>query len=252
MIEYSKQESNIFNVPFGRLNLDENFNDWDVLKQEIKSSPCKYIRVKIKNPNGLQLEKLCSLTSNAHLLEILRVYSSENLLTTPFEHTHNDLIIEIADNNNESNLGLFVLDTYEDIPFGNYTSSSILNIIPKEIQLNALVAYFNDFYTGKSDDKSAIYFYNTNKKLVGCAIIDLLHEGENSTAAYIYYIGVAKDERNKGNQCKIVQSLKYFIQNKGIEKLYCSTRLLNLFSARAFEKNQFKCIRYDWVYLLEK
>lgn len=250
MIEYSKQESNIFNVPFGRLNLDENFNDWEELKQEINTSPCKFIRVKIKNPNGIQLDKLISLTTNAHLLEILRVYSSEHLSSS--SKTQEDLIIEIADNKNNSNLGQFVLDTYEDIPFGNYTSSTILNIIPKEKQLKALAAYFNDFYTGQSDDKCAIYFYNTNKKLIGCSILDLKHEGEKSTAAYIYYIGVSKDERNKGNQFKIVQSLKSFIQNKGIERLYCSTRLLNLFSARAFEKNQYKCIRHDWVYLLEK
>ncbi len=252
MIEYSNQESKIFGVPFGRLNIDENFTDWNVLKNEIEQSPCKYIRVKIKNPLAAQLDELFRLTPKVHLLEILRVYRSEDLRITPFENAHSDLIKEKVTEENKHQLEQIILDTYDDIPFGNYTPKSIQDIFPKEKQLAGIIAYFKEFYAGKDPDKVAYLYKNQDGKILGCVVSDYFNNNINDNGTYSYYVGVARDERNKGIQYKIVNFIKYYIAERGYAFLDGSTRLSNLYSARTMEKIGCKCIRYDWIYLLEK
>jgi len=252
MIEYSKQESDIFGVPFGRLDIDENFTNWENLKKEVDKSPCKYIRVKIKNPLGNELDQLLSLTKKVHLLEILRVYRSEDLRVTPFENAHSDLIIEKVNDDNKEVLGQFIIDTYDDIPFGNYTPKHIQEIFPKDKQLSGIIAYFKEYYSGKDINKVAYLYHNQDRKVVGCVVSDYFNNDENDNGTYSYYVGVARDERNKGIQYKIVNFIKFYIAERGYAFLDGSTRLSNLFSARTMEKNGCKCIRYDWIYLLEK
>ncbi|HMW13004.1 MAG TPA: hypothetical protein PKK18_01470 [Chitinophagales bacterium] len=252
MIDYSKQESEIFNVPFGRLNIDEHFDEWEKLKAEVASSPCKYIRVKIQNPKGPQLDQLFSLAPKVHLLEILRVYRSEDLLVTPFENAHSDLIIEKIDDSNKDILGQFILDTYDDVPFGNYTPAHIQALFPADKQLNGIIEYFKANYAGQHKDKVAYLYFNADKKPLGCVVSDFFDDGKGDSGAYSYYVGVARDERNKGIQYKVVNFIKFFVTARGYRYLDGSTRLTNLFSARTMEKNGCKCIRYDWIYLLEK
>ncbi len=252
MIEYSKQESEIFGVSFGRLNIEENFTDWNALKEEVDQSECKYIRVKIKNPLAAQLDELFALTPKVHLLEILRVYRSEDLRVTPFENAHSDLIKEKVNEDNKELLGQIVLDTYDDIPFGNYTPKSIQKIFSKEKQLAGIIEYFKEYYTGKDIDKVAYLYRNQEQKIVGCVVSDYFNNSVDDNGTYSYYVGVARDERNKGIQYKIVNFIKFYIAERGYAFLDGSTRLSNLYSARTMEKIGCKCIRYDWIYLLEK
>jgi GNAT superfamily N-acetyltransferase len=252
MIEYSKQESDIFGIPFGRLNIDEDFNDWESLREAVNNSECKYIRLKVKNPRAAELDHINSLAQKAHLLEILRVYRSEDLMVTPFENAHSDLIIEKVNTGNSKILSKLIMDTYDDIPFGNFTPSSILEKFPQEKQLKGIIDYFEANYAGQHPDKIAYIYFSQDKKPLGCVVSDYFNYGTNDNGAYSYYVGVARDERNKGIQYKIVNFIKFYVTERGYSYLDGSTRLNNLYSARTMEKNGCKCIRYDWVYLLEK
>lgn len=252
MIEISKQESDIFGVTFGRLNLSQNFNEWEALKQEVASSACQYIRVKIENPKAAELDHLFTLAPKVHLLEILRVYRSEDLSVTPFENAHSDLIIEKVNDSNKDILAQFILDTYDDIPFGNYTPAHIQERFPAEKQLKGIIEYFKENYAGKDKDKLAYLYFNEHKKPLGCVVSDYFDRGNGDSGAYSYYVGVARDERNKGIQYKVVNFIKFFVTDRGYRFLDGATRLSNLYSARTMEKNGCKCIRYDWVYLIEK
>ncbi|MCB0507271.1 MAG: hypothetical protein R2739_06555 [Chitinophagales bacterium] len=252
MIEYSKQESEIFNVPFGRLNIDEDFEDWTSLQQAVTDSNCKYIRIKIQNPRATQLDHILSLAPKVHLLEILRVYRSPDLSVTPFQNEHEEFKIKIVDEKHSDKLAQFIFDTYEDIPFGNYTPASILKIFPTDLQLNGIVEYFKEYYCGKDEKKAAYLFYNASNKPIGCIVTDYFDNGKGSSGSYSYYVAIARDERNKGYQYKVVNYIKFLVTERGYKFLDGSTRLTNLYSARTMEKVGCKCIRYDWVYLLEK
>src|SRR5580704_16539087 len=96
MVEYSEQESKLFGVDFGRLIIPAGFNNWELVEEEVLHSKCKYIRARIQNPKSAGLEKLGNLGRKAHLLEILRLYSSEDLLVTPFENEHFGLNFELV------------------------------------------------------------------------------------------------------------------------------------------------------------
>lgn len=252
MIQYSKQESELFGVPFGRFEIEEKFEKWDVLRQEIKESPCKFIRIKIKNPNAEQLDELSSMTSKMHLLEILRVYRSEDLRITPIDNKPKDLKIIKVDESLKDIFTQFILDTYDGIPFGNYTPKCINLIFPIEKQLNGIISYFKENYIGRDKDKVAYLFYNQNEKLVGCVVSEYFNNSENDNGTYSYYVGVARDERKKGLHYKMGILVKNYTIERGYAYFDGSTRLSNLYSAKAMENHGCKCIRYDWVYLLEK
>ncbi|MDB5229055.1 MAG: Acetyltransferase domain [Bacteroidota bacterium] len=252
MIQYSKQESEIFEIPFGRLNIEEGFTDWDGLKQEVAESGCQYIRVKIKNPGAEQMDHILALSRKVHLLEILRVYRSEDLLITPFENAHSDLIKEKVNDSNKDILEKLIYDTYDDIPFGNFTPANILKRFPTDKQLKGIIEFFKENYAGQDKDKVAYIYFNENKKPVGCVVSDYFNNGPKDCGTYSYYVGVARDERNKGIQFKIVNFIKFYVTERGYSFLDGSTRLSNLYSARTMEKNGCKCTRYDWIYLLEK
>lgn len=252
MIEYSRQESEIFGVPFGRLNIEANFQDWDALREAVRASDCRYIRLKIKNPGGKELEQILSLAPKVHLLEILRVYRSADLRVTPYENAHSDLIIEKVDASNVDILCRLIEDTYDDIPFGNFTPSAILEKFPPDKQLKGIIEYFRAHYAGQDPEKVSYIYFSQDKKPLGCVVSDYFNYGPDDNGTYSYYVGVARDERNKGIQYKIVNFIKFYIAERGYAYLDGSTRLSNLFSARTMEKNGCKCIRYDWVYLLEK
>lgn len=252
MIEFSKHESEIFNVPFGRLLLEEDFSDWTTLKQQIADSECKYIRVKLKNPRADELDNLFTLAPKVHLLEIMRVYRSADLLTTQLPDEPQDICVEIVEQSSKEKLAQFVADTYDDITFGNYTPTHLLKQFPEATQLQNLIEYFRDNYCGNNPNKVAHFYYNQENKLIACSIVDFLNQHQPNSAAYLYYISTARDERNKGIQFKTVNKLMHIIKNQDYHYFECATRLTNLFSARTMEKSGCKCYRYDWVYLLEK
>lgn len=177
MITHSKQESRIFGLPFGRINLEENFNSWDELKAQIAVSGCKFIRVKVPNPNALVLDKLKSLTRKLHLLEILRVYRSADLLVTPFQNEHGGLKFELVNESNINTLADIIFESYDDIPFGNYTPPEIMKIFPADVQLKGIVEYFKENYTGHDPDKLAYIAYLPDGKPVGCSVSDYFDQG---------------------------------------------------------------------------
>lgn len=252
MIQYSEQESKIFGVPFGRLTIAGDFSDWETLRTVVRDSECKYIRIKIRNPISEEINRLFALASKVHLLEILRVYRSEDLRVTPFENAHSDLIkVKVSDENKEV-LGQFIRDTYDDIPFGNYTPEAICDIFPVEKQLEGIIAYFKENYAGKDENKVSYLYYNHEQKLVGCVVSDYFYHHDNDNGTYSYYVGIARDERSKGIQYKIVNFIKFFVAERGYAFLDGATRLTNLYSARTMEKTGCHCVGYDWIYLLEK
>lgn len=252
MIVYSKQESNILGIPFGRVIIENNFNEWDNLKKEIDDSFSDFIRIKIKNVDGNKINNILRLAPKAHLLEILRVYKTDNLLEIPYKNEYEDLTrVKVTDDNKDI-LAQFILDTYEDIPFGTYTPSHLFAKFPVNVQLQNIIEYFCEYYTGQYDDKAAYLFYNQDNKLVGGVVTEHFNDNNGNAGTFPYYMAVARDARKKGIHYKLCSAIKNIALEKGYPFAIGSTRLSNLYSARAFEKCGYNCIQHDWVYLLEK
>ena len=79
MIEYSTHESTVLGTSIGRLMIDRQFDEWDVIKEEISKSNYEYLRIKVQNPLNHELDRLNSLCKTAHLLEIVRSYTTYDL-----------------------------------------------------------------------------------------------------------------------------------------------------------------------------
>ncbi|HQV78419.1 MAG TPA: hypothetical protein PLJ42_05610 [Chitinophagales bacterium] len=252
MIQYSKQESEIFGVPFSRLTIDDTFDNWEQLHHEINQSTSKYIKIKVKNLGQPQINQLHKLKHKLTLLEVLRVYKTKNLFEIPFVHEHEDLITVKATESHKEELSKFVIETYNEIPFGNYTPDYLLEIFPIDKQLQCITSYFCDNFIGQYPDKVAYLYYNQEKKLIGTVISEHYNEGNGDAGTFPYYLAVANDERNKGYQFKLSNATKLFVMNYGYPYIIGSTRLSNSYSAWALEKSGFKCLRHDWIYLLEK
>ena len=244
MIKYSEQESKIFGVPFGRVDLEKDFVEWKKLKEEISESDCKYVRLRIQSPRSSDLEEINALAKKTHLLEILRVYRSYDV---PVENIHRDLRFEKVNNTNTHLLGTILTETYDDIPFGNYTPSSILKVFPREIQLNALKEYFVQNYTGTTPEKIGYIIYDHLENAVGCLLTDF---GINST--YTYYIGIKKEHRSNQIFFRVINFIYFFTKQSNLLYGECAARISNSHSQNALEKSNMKFVRYDWVHLIEK
>lgn len=244
MIEYSKQESEIFGVPFGRANLEENFDNWNDLKKEFSNSECRFLRIKIQNPKAQNIDELNAKFDKVHLLDILRVYRSFDV---PVENIHRNLRFEVVTPATIHILEDIINETYDDMPFGNYTPSAILKIFPREIQLKALKEYFTEFYDGRLSDKIGYIIYDNLENSVGCLVTDFL---ENST--YTYYIGVKKEFRSNQIFFRVINFIYYFTKQRDLAYGECAARISNFYSQKTLEKSNMRFVRYDWVYLIEK
>src|SRR6476661_6050926 len=120
MIQFSESESALFKVNFGRVELSKDFDDWRDLQSEISSNNYNYVRLKIRDPKGHEIDCIKRL-GKAYLLEILRVYTFYNRDDEPRTKLFDGLSFTPVSGNDRNEFEAMLKATYEDIPFGNYT-----------------------------------------------------------------------------------------------------------------------------------
>lgn len=246
MVDYSGHESDIFGILFGRLSIDEHFSNWHAIQEEIASSDYKYIRAKIKNPLNSDIDNLKELGKAAHLLEIVRSYTTHDLTTYQVESVFDDFIyVKVQEATKDLFLQTFN-ETYEDIPFGSYTPAVLLEKFSISLQRKSISSYFYNYYDGSCPDKRAYLIYNKQEEVVGCLTIDFF-----DTETYSYYVGVKKEFRKKDILLKTINFIHYTTQQDNLLYAKGSARLHNVYSQKAFDKSGMKCTGYDWIFLLE-
>jgi hypothetical protein len=246
MIEYSTHESTVLGTSIGRLMIDRQFDEWDVIKEEISKSNYEYLRIKVQNPLNHELDRLNSLCKTAHLLEIVRSYTTYGLNNMPLEDWSGDFnFVQVDATTRELFFDTFK-ETYEDIPFGSYTPETVFKRFDLETQRTCLSSYFYNFYTGNYPEKAAYLIYHHEQELVGCLSIDFFE-----TESYSYYVGVKKAFRKNNILLKSINFIHRTTQSKKLMYAKGSARLHNLYSQKAFDKSGMLCTGYDWIYLLE-
>src|SRR3954464_1328855 len=116
LIDSSTHESGIFGVPIGRVCLEKDFVDWNALREEISTSDYQYIRLRVKDPGHLALDHIQKIAKRAHLLEILRFYTTRPLNVTKLENVHSEFSYVTVDKSNRDLFFETFISTYEDIP----------------------------------------------------------------------------------------------------------------------------------------
>jgi hypothetical protein len=245
MIEYSDHESKIFKVKFGRIEIEDTAK-WDMISSEITSQRYDYIRFKIRDPKSEDIDQLHLLSKNTFLLEILRVYQFETPQNLTLPNTHDDLHFEPVNAGNTDELRSMIRQSYEDIPFGNYTSSRLLEKFSLQEQRENLETYFLSKYCGQDDSHLAFIIKDSDGCLIGCVLTKIF-----SDKNYSYYVGILRAHRNRDTMNKAINFLKHLTIYRGVKIGEGAARLSNLYSQKAFERNEMQCIGYDWIYLLE-
>lgn len=245
IITYSENESQVFGSRFARFDIPKHFNDWDLLKYEIKELKIDFLRLKISDPNYETTNDILHLGKKTYLLEILRHYISPDLSqNTAKSEVFSDLRYEIVNHQNVEQFKQMVDETYEDIPFGTYSPNEVLDYFPLDKQRSNLVDYFGSQYNGSNHQKGAYIIYQ-NDIAAGCLITDYFDDH-----SYTNYLGVLRPYRKNDLFSKTFN----FVVNTAIEKKLTfassSARLHNVFSQRGFEKYwNFKS--HDWIYLVK-
>lgn len=249
MIQLAEKDSEIFGLPFGRVLLEDNFMDWALLKEAIEDSVCRFIRVKIKNFNSEKLSKLNSFDKKLHLLEVLQIHRTPNLIEIPTINDNTNLNYTIL--TNKQQLAELIKETYTDKPFGNYFPAHLLNQFPLQKQLDCLTAYFSEYHTGKDKNKNTQLFYDNNA-LIGLTITEVYTDKKGERILFPNYVAVLPEQRNKGYQSKICTVLKQMAIEQKLMYVEGSVRLSNAHSINGFRKAGYKVINNDWIYLIEK
>lgn len=247
MVEFSKIESDIFNLSFGRLNMTDELIDNLIIKQKIKQLNLDFIRLKIRNPNTKQIHQLHDLCKQVHLVEILRVYVYN--IFYPFsinDASKQELFYKKVDKDDINELIFIIKNTYTDIPFGNYTSPYILNFFPVDKQLNNFIEYYKIELLKPLTNKIAFIIYNESNESIGCIISEVIND-----SSYTYYVGVLEKHRNRNVLTQTIKFIKTIVEQSNLKSGFGAARLSNIYSQKAFEKNNMDFIGYDFVYLLE-
>lgn len=244
MIVYSKHESDIFGVEFGRLNLKKGFNNWHSLRKEIEDNNFDFIRVRIPDPTAEDMDNLDELCKKRHLLEVLKLYERP-CRDVDLENIHQEYRYETVTKNTIRLFKEIFEDTYEDIPFGCYTSKEILDKFPVQKQIDNISDFFYNNYDGSTPNKESYLIYNSDNQPLGCVTMEFLED------SYTYYAGIKKEFRKNYAFMKTINFIHHKTKEKGTGYSRGSARLLNLYSQKAFEKAKMYCIGYDWIYLLE-
>lgn len=246
MIEYSKRESDIFGVLFGRAEIKDTTTDWNAIDSKIKSKKFDFIRLKIKNPTTEQTHQLHQLSKQVHLLEILRVYGNEISQRKDITFAFDDYIYKTVDSSNMDKLISIIENTYEDIPFGNYTSPYILNLFPAEKQRENFIDYYRNEFQKTNNNKTAHIIYNLQNVAIGCIVTEVFKD-----YTYTNYVGVLKQFRNKHVLTKTINFIQYTYLLDNFPLGFGAARLSNIHSQKAFESNGMFLHGYDFIYLLE-
>lgn len=246
-IEYSNHESDIFGVSFGRINIEENFTDWTKIQEEIAISDYKYIRAKVKNPINTDIDNLKELGKSAHLLEIVKSYTTERLNTYEIVSICDDYVyVKVTPDTKKIFFETFN-ETYEDIPFGTYTPGVLLERFSIPLQRECLSTYFYNYYDGSCPGKESFLIYNKQENLVGCLTIDFFAD-----ETYSYYVGIKKEFRKNDILLKTINFIHLETQRRNLFYAKGSARLHNVYSQKAFDKSGMKCTGYDWIFLIEQ
>lgn len=246
MIEYSKQESEIFGVDFGRTDIKSDFADWNILEEEIKKSSFKFIRTKIRNPVSAQIQHVHNICKQLHLLEILRVYSFTPDYSKDYEFNSDEYIYKNVNENNFNELMHIIENTYEDIPFGNYTSPYIIKNFPVEKQRQNFIDFYRKELSKPDSNKTAQIIYNLQNTAIGCIVTEVFKE-----YSYTYYVGVLKEFKNRHVLTKTINFIQHQVVKNKIKVGLGGARLSNLYSQKAFESNNMILDGYDFIYLME-
>ena len=249
MIKVSEKDSEILGTAFGRVLLKEHFTDWVLLKNAIEASTCRFIRVKIENFTPEKYTNLSIIKDKLHLLEILQVHQTTNLIDAPSIHLDENITATLL--TDKKQLRELILATYSDMAFGNYFPMSLARQLPLDKQLDCLIEYFSEYYLGKDENKKThLYFHNNT--LIGFTITENYYNSLNDHGIFPNYVAVLPEQRNKGYQTKICTILKQMAIQQRLAYVQGSVRLSNIYSANAFRKAGYKAYRNDWIYLIEK
>ena len=246
MIEYSKQESEIFGVDFGRLDMKSDFTDWNKLEEEIKNSRCKYIRAKIRNPTSNQTQQLNRICKRNNLLEILRIYSFTPDFNKEYVFSFDEYIYKDINKDNIDKLFKLIKNSYQDIPFGNYTTLDVLKVFPIEKQMKNLTDYYRKGLLKPDSNMKSQLIYNLNNEIIGCIVTELFRD-----CSYTNYVGVLNEFKNKHVLTKTINFIQYQVVKNKLTAGLGGARLSNLYSQKAFESNNMIFDGYDFIYLME-
>lgn len=247
IVQYSEHESRDYGLTFGRAELGTDFDSWEILRSEIQHKAYDFVRLKIRNPNTIQTRQIQSLSGQQHLLEILRVYTVRYPQRTSLIFDFGEYSFERTEKTNTDLLLQLIDETFEDIPFGNYTTATVLNNFPIEKQRKNLINYYRTELQKEQPNIEAFFIHTPESKNTGCILTTLF---ENAT--YTNYVGIRKSQRHKHALTKTINFLQFFyLQEKFQEGVSGAARLSNLHSQKAFESNHMTFIGYDFVYLLE-
>jgi ribosomal protein S18 acetylase RimI-like enzyme len=241
-VEYSKIESELFGVKFGRFEGKVE----ELLAQAaiIQSDQFDFIRAKLLQPNHDLFAQLTKLNRSYHLLDIHRHYSLDTQQHPVALHANNQIELKLCTAADKSILYDLVINTFTDAPLGYFAHPVMEQFFPLDEQLHNFATYMNTVYDATNANKKA-WRIEAEGKTIGCCSTDF--KGEE---AYTTYIGLLPEFRKMSLYRHVINRMQVEIQQAGARYITGSARLHNLASQATFEKEAEQYTHHDYVFML--
>jgi hypothetical protein len=208
MIFYSKQESLLFKVKFGRY--EGILDNPEALKQEIVTQGYDFVRIKIHHAGDDLFIRLNTLGLPYQLLDIHRYYSldySETPVSAPVP-SNMELVRNAGQLNSE--IAEMVLQSFNEHPMGFFRNEILERYFPVELQRQNIANYISSHYNQITNPGKQSWLIKIDGKNAGCASTDF--KGEE---AYTTYIGLLPPYRKQSYYSEVIHRVQWEKEKRG-------------------------------------
>ncbi len=243
MIFYSEQESQLFNVRFGRF--EGGLESLTGLRDEIVTAKYDFVRIKLKDPDENLFVQLHALNFPFQLLDIHRFYSRD-FQEMPVGKPSTSLVHLIRHEGTlTEDIKQMVVQTFDEHPMGFFTNSLLEKYFPVALQLQNIAEYIATHHCETTNPGKQSWLILVNDEIAGCGSTAFY-----GNEAYTTYIGLLSQYRKKSIYAEVIAAMQYEIQQSGTRFCTGSSRLHNLSSQSVFERQGEKYTRHDYVFML--
>ena len=245
----SEAESKVFNMRVGRLEVEDRLQPTK-FNSQVEELNLDFVRLKAP---------IACESINSDLYETgypfffsggIRRYEVD-CFKVPLVPLDPDVDFELYTGEKKELLDLewIMNDTWGKYPLGYYKTPVLRNYIDRETEMKALFKYYSLNNNNITHPSSFLWFLKFKGELAGFIALNTF-PNDNFELSFIdsTIAGIYSKFQNKGLFPNVLRHVRAFCRINGYRFLRCGARLENLYSQKAFEKDDMTVTGIDMVY----
>lgn len=248
-INFSEVESKVFDLRIGRLDL-QGALDADCFVEQVKDLKLDAVRLKVPIEYETINLDLHQCAYPFYFSGAIKRYEVD-CFKAPDVALDDGVSFHLFEGSKKDLQAFYDIlkDTWGKYPLGYYKTPGLNQWITKEMELEALFAYYSKRNNHKAHSDAYLWFLQYHGELAGFIAL-YTYPGESFETSYIdsTIAGIKTDFQNKRLFPNILRHIRTFCRTNNLRYFRCGARMENFYSQKAFEKDYMCGIGVDLVF----